>query len=416
MITDDIFLELHRILPRFADEQVYLITDENVAHHCLPRFMEQIADFGTLYLNTLQRHTLVLPAGEGEKNLQTVCKIWDWLQAEGATRKSIVLLLGGGVVTDMAGFAAACYQRGIAFVNIPTTLLSIVDASDGGKTGIDYGGLKNQVGLFRPALETIIWLPFLRSLPAEEFLSGWAEMIKHALIASPLEWNRLLAFDLEQYMTRPDEALEEEFRAILMRSMDIKRYVVEQDPEEQDVRRVLNLGHTVGHALESILIERGEPRPHGYCVLWGMVAELYLSHVALGFPEAVLSQLSRYMKDYYGAPGFTCKDYDKAPGAHAARQEEYRRSHQFHPAAPHRQSRSGKPRDGRRDTRGAGLLVLALSAASPNIYSTRIHEREERHHSPCYVTHGIRERTVRITAYRSGRRALSRFVGQRRAG
>ena len=311
MITDDIFLELHRILPRFADEQVYLITDENVAHHCLPRFMEQIADFGTLYLNTLQRHTLVLPAGEGEKNLQTVCKIWDWLQAEGATRKSIVLLLGGGVVTDMACFAAACYQRGIAFVNIPTTLLSIVDASDGGKTGIDYGGLKNQVGLFRPALETIIWLPFLRSLPAEEFLSGWAEMIKHALIASPLEWNRLLAFDLEQYMTRPDEALEEEFRAILMRSMDIKRYVVEQDPEEQDVRRVLNLGHTVGHALESILIERGEPRPHGYCVRWGMVAELYLSHVALGFPEAVLSQLSRYMKDYYGAPGFTCKDYDK---------------------------------------------------------------------------------------------------------
>ena len=311
MITDDIFLELHRILPRFADEQVYLITDENVAHHCLPRFMEQIADFGTLYLNTLQRHTLVLPAGEGEKNLQTVCKIWDWLQAEGATRKSIVLLLGGGVVTDMAGFAAACYQRGIAFVNIPTTLLSIVDASDGGKTGIDYGGLKNQVGLFRPALETIIWLPFLRSLPAEEFLSGWAEMIKHALIASPLEWNRLLSFDLEQYMTRPDEALEEEFRAILMRSMDIKRYVVEQDPEEQDVRRVLNLGHTVGHALESILIERGEPRPHGYCVLWGMVAELYLSYVALGFPEAVLSQLSRYMKDYYGAPEFTCKDYDK---------------------------------------------------------------------------------------------------------
>ena len=112
-------------------------------------------------------------------------------------------------------------------------------------------------------------------------------------------------------MTRPDEALEEEFRAILMRSMDIKRYVVEQDPEEQDVRRVLNLGHTVGHALESILIERGEPRPHGYCVLWGMVAELYLSHVALGFPEAALSQLSRYMKDYYGAPGFTCKDYDR---------------------------------------------------------------------------------------------------------
>lgn len=310
MITDDIFLELHRILPRFADDQVFLITDENVARHCLPVFDEQIADFGTLYLNGLRQRTLVLPAGEEHKNLETVCRVWDWLQQSGATRKAVVILLGGGVLTDLAGFAASCYQRGIAFINIPTTLLSIVDASDGGKTGFDYGGLKNQIGLFRPALENIIWLPFLRSLPAEQFLSGWAEMLKHALIASPLEWNRLMAFDIEQYMQAPDEALEEEFRAILLRSMDIKRYVVEQDPEEQDMRRVLNLGHTVGHALEAVLIERGDARPHGYCVLWGMVAELYLSHLCVGFPAETVTALSRYMKEHYGALGFSCRDYD----------------------------------------------------------------------------------------------------------
>ena len=314
MITDDIFLELHRLLPRFADEQVFLITDEHVASHCLPVFYEQIADFGTLYLNTLRQHTLILPAGEEHKNLRTVQRIWDWLQQAGATRKAVVILLGGGVLTDMGGFAAACYQRGIPFINIPTTLLSIVDASDGGKTGIDYGGLKNQIGLFRPALETIIWLPFLRTLPPEQLLSGWAEMIKHALIASPLEWNRLMAFDIEQYIKSPDEAMEEEFREILLRSMDIKRYVVEMDPEEQDMRRVLNLGHTVGHALEAELIRRGEPQPHGYCVLWGMVSELYLSHLCLGFPSETVSQLSRYMKDHYGAPGFSCRDYDRLIG------------------------------------------------------------------------------------------------------
>lgn len=310
MITDDIFLELHRILPRFPEDQVFVITDENVARHSLPLFTEQIADFGPLFLNTLRQHTLVLPAGEEHKNLNTVQRIWDYLQSAGATRRSIALLLGGGVVTDLAGFAVSCYQRGIPFINIPTTLLSIVDASDGGKTGIDYGGLKNQIGLFRPALENIIWLPFLRTLPAEQFLSGWAEMIKHAMIASPLEWNRLLAFDLEQYISQPDEALEEEFRAILSRSMEIKRYVVEQDPEEQDARRTLNLGHTVGHALESILIERKQPRPHGYCVLWGMVAELYLSHLVMGFPTETVTQLGRYMLDHYGAIGFSCRDYD----------------------------------------------------------------------------------------------------------
>ena len=311
MLTDDIFLELHRILPRFAEDQVFLITDENVARECLPLFESQTADFGQLWQNMLRRHTLVLPAGEAHKNLDTVRRIWDYLQSAGATRRSVVLLLGGGVVTDMAGFAAACYQRGIPFINIPTTLLSIVDASDGGKTGIDYGGLKNQIGLFRPALENIIWLPFLRTLPAEQFLSGWAEMIKHALIASPIEWNRLLAFDLEQYLAAPDEAQEDEFRALITRSMDIKRYVVEQDPEEQDMRRILNFGHTVGHAIESELIGRGQARPHGYCVVWGMAAELYLSHLCLGFPAEVLTQLSSYMKAHYGAVGFSCRDYER---------------------------------------------------------------------------------------------------------
>lgn len=311
MITDDIFISLQRILTLHPKEQVFLLTDEHAAAHCLPMFREQLRDCGEAFLSELEKHTLILPAGEEHKSLETVCRIWDFLIAHGATRQALVLNLGGGVITDMGGFAASCYKRGVQFVNIPTTLLAMVDASEGGKTGIDYAGLKNEVGLFREAEETILYLPFLRTLPIEEFLSGWAEMIKHALIASPLELNRILAFDIEAYRRGGDAEAEEEFRALLLRSLDIKRYFVEQDPEEQHQRRILNLGHTIGHALEERLIEAGTPKAHGYCVLWGMLAELYLSHLTMQMPTDTLSTLTHYCIEYYGKLTLSCNTYDR---------------------------------------------------------------------------------------------------------
>lgn len=311
MITDDLFLELHSLMPRFNEEQVFVLTDSNAEKHCLPVLLDQLREMGEPFVSLLKDHTCVLPAGEEHKTLESVCRIWDFLIQKRATRHALLLNLGGGVITDIGGFAASCYKRGIAFVNLPTTLLAIVDAGEGGKTGFDYKGLKNEIGLFRPALETIIYPRFLKTLPKHEFLSGFAEMLKHALIASPLEWERILALDIDRLYHQPDEALREEFYAILERSLEIKRYYFEMDPEETGLRKTLNFGHTIGHAIESRLIERGEPQPHGYCVLWGMIAELYLSHLKTGFPSNRLTQLIQLCKEYYGGILFSCKDYDR---------------------------------------------------------------------------------------------------------
>ncbi|MBR1716741.1 MAG: 3-dehydroquinate synthase [Paludibacteraceae bacterium] len=311
MVTDDIFLELHTLIERFDREQIYILTDSNAATYCVPVLMEELGDLGAPFIQKLRDHTFILPAGEEHKTLDSVCRIWDFLISQHATRQALLLNLGGGMITDIGGFAASCYQRGIPFVNIPTTLLAIVDASEGAKTGFDYHGLKNQIGLFREALETIVYPPFLKTLPREQFLSGFAEMLKHALIASPLEWDRILALDIDRLYRHPDERLKEEFSAILTRSLDIKRYFYEIDPEEKDMRKTLNFGHTIGHAIESRLIERGEPQPHGYCVLWGMIAELYISHAQLGFPSQHLAQLVQIAKEYYGGILFSCKDYDR---------------------------------------------------------------------------------------------------------
>ena len=310
MITDDIFLELNSLLVRFDQDQVFILTDTNAQQHCLPVLLDELRDMGEPFLSRLREHTCVLPAGEENKTLDSVCHIWDFLISHQATRQALLLNLGGGMITDIGGFAASCYKRGIPFVNIPTTLLAIVDAGEGGKTGFDYRGLKNEIGLFSNAYETIIYPRFLQSLPKEQFLSGFAEMLKHALIASPLEWERILALDIDQLYHRPNPTLQEEFAAVLERSLDIKRYFFELDPEEQGMRKTLNFGHTIGHAIESRLIQRSEPQPHGYCVLWGLIAELYISHIQAGFPSETISRLIQVMKEYYGGVLFSCKDYD----------------------------------------------------------------------------------------------------------
>ena len=260
---------------------------------------------------------LTIPDGEENKTIETVERIWDFLLEHHITRQGLLVNIGGGLTTDLGGFAAATYKRGIDFLNIPTTLLAMVDASTGRKTGFNYHGLKNCIGIFAEPIETIVCPTFLQTLPEREFLSGFAEMLKHALLSSESDWQQLLAFDIEGYLRamRTDKARGHimAFAPLIKTSLAVKQRIVAADPHEKGLRHALNFGHTVGHAIESLSLEQHtEPQPpHGYCVLWGMIAELYLSVVHLGCPREPLMQLTRIMSEYYGRPACNCKEQSR---------------------------------------------------------------------------------------------------------
>ena len=298
-------------LSNLPQGQLFVLTDSHTTEYCLPLLAEFIGD--------MPYHLLTLEAGERSKTLTSVQRVWDFLFKHRATREALLINLGGGMITDLGGFAAATYMRGIRFVNIPTTLLAMVDASSGGKTGIDYNGIKNGIGTFTQPLATLIHPNFLRTLPATELLSGFAEMLKHALIASPEEWIRLLQLAQEELPQAQFVAALSE-RGLLHNSIAIKEKVVAQDPREAGMRKILNFGHTIGHAIESAALENSiqhstfniQPTPsHGYCVLWGMVAEVYLSVVHAGCPREVLQQLTQIMLQWYGRPQCDCKQREQ---------------------------------------------------------------------------------------------------------
>ena len=293
--------QLSSLLSDLPKGQLFVLTDTHSAEHCLPLFAE--------FIGENPYHLLTLEAGEEHKNLASVQVVWDFLLKHHATREAILINLGGGMITDLGGFAAATYMRGIRFVNIPTTLLAMVDASSGGKTGFDYQGVKNAIGTFTPPLATLIHPEYLHTLPAKELLSGFAEMLKHALIASKEEWVKLL--QLAQEELQQDKWVEAlRTTGALQASMAIKEKVVAQDPRETGWRKILNFGHTIGHAIESAALDNN-PQPHGYCVLCGMVAEVYLSVVKAGCPREVLQQLTQLMLQYYGRPQCNCKQREQ---------------------------------------------------------------------------------------------------------
>ena len=288
----------------------------NDLHSALTPFLNDyqqvciVRDEGVKELRSEGVKELVLRTSEQTKSLETVQVIWDFLFAQKMTRKGLLIAVGGGVLTDLAGFAAATYKRGIDYINIPTTLLSMVDASSGGKTGVNYHGLKNSIGAFYPPVETLIWPGWLKTLPAEQFLSGFAEMLKTGLvkkregIKNPL-WNALLRYDLD---TMPLDTL----TPLIEQCVAVKERIVAADPKESGLRKVLNFGHTFGHALEQIQMVNGQWSNgkwlHGYAVLYGMIAELYLSVVKLGCPKEPLQQLTQLMLHYYGRPQCKCSD------------------------------------------------------------------------------------------------------------
>ena len=287
---------LAEAIEKCPHDRLFILTDEHTHRLCLPQLQN---------IPAIQDATeIIIGAEDVHKNLETLASVWQALSEQGATRHSLLINLGGGMVTDLGGFAAATFKRGIAYINIPTTLLSMVDASVGGKTGINFNGLKNEIGVFAPASSVLLETEFLRSLDAHNFFSGYAEMLKHGLISTPEHLAELLSFDTEQI----DYAA---LKAMVGRSVQVKENIVEQDPKEHGIRKALNLGHTIGHAFESLALAENRPVLHGYAVAWGIVCELYLSHIKTGFPKEKMRQTIRFIKENYGAFAFNCKQYDR---------------------------------------------------------------------------------------------------------
>ena len=264
-----------------------------------------IADANTAHLIPDLPNLITIPDGDDSKTLDTVCHVWDEMESMGVTRHSVVINLGGGMVTDLGGWAAATFKRGVRFINVPTTMLSAVDAAVGGKTGINYHGLKNEIGVFAPASDVIISTRFFDTLPLEEMKSGYAEVIKHAMLSDRNEFLRLLDHDFAARIDH-DDLLER-----LRQSVQVKVDIVASDPHEQGNRKALNLGHTVGHAFESLAMQRGNPVPHGYAVAWGLVTEAVLSHLLLKFPSEDVHLLGNFVRDNYRDFPFNCDDYDQ---------------------------------------------------------------------------------------------------------
>ncbi|MDE6629545.1 MAG: HAD hydrolase-like protein [Muribaculaceae bacterium] len=293
--TNDVGRALDVAVARMEPSSVFILADSVTASLALPRLQAESEVAAGAAVITVE-------SGEVNKSLDSLAAIWKSLSDAGANRRSLLINLGGGVITDMGAFAAATFKRGIRFINIPTTLLAAVDASVGGKTGIDFNSLKNEVGLFAQADEVIISTCFFTTLPAGQLRVGYAEMLKHAMITSPEMTGRLMGADVEA--CTPDALL-----ALVRESVEVKRRVVEQDFGEKGLRRVLNFGHTAAHAFESLAMERGDSLSHGYAVAFGMLVELVLSRMTLGFPSETLHAYAAYVAENYGAFRFTCHDY-----------------------------------------------------------------------------------------------------------
>jgi 3-dehydroquinate synthase len=285
VFSQHIEVELKKIVQKYPAGKVFLLTDQTAAGFCLPLIQTVLDEFSI--------KQFAIPSGEENKNIQSVGLVWDFLSNNGADRKSLLINIGGGMLTDLGGFAASTFKRGLDFVNIPTTLLAQVDASIGGKTGFNFNGLKNEIGVFMEPNSVIINTNFLKTIDHENFLSGYAEMLKHGLIKSGEHWDELLAYNMENINY---DALQE----IIAHSVAVKEWHVLNDLTEQNIRKALNFGHTIGHAFESYAMKTGRPILHGYAVVYGMIAELYLSVKQCGLGIDELNTISTWMIAKYG--------------------------------------------------------------------------------------------------------------------
>lgn len=294
-----------RIRDRIGNRRAFLVTDCHLAEMTwmIPLIDEMSrAGYGII----------VIPAGEVSKNIGTVARIWERLALGGATRSSVLVNVGGGMVTDLGGFAAATFKRGIPCVNVSTTLLGAVDAATGGKTGVNLtvceGGhgtvLKNEVGAFAMPESVLVWGESFETLPRCELLSGYGEMLKTGLIADAALYGRLLS-------ATGDIECPARLGVMVERCVEIKDEVCRADPREDGLRMVLNFGHTFGHAFESLCLERGEAVPHGVAVAHGLLAELILSHLTLGLPSGVVYGYRDMLRETFGVLPVRCGDMER---------------------------------------------------------------------------------------------------------
>jgi 3-dehydroquinate synthase len=288
--------ELLSWIEKYPKGKVFLATEETVDQLWISKYNSFFAGNGI--------RKIVIPSGENNKKIDSVAKIWEFLSKNGGDRKSLLINIGGGMLTDLAGFAATTFKRGIDFLNVPTTLLSQVDASVGGKTGINFNGLKNEIGTFQEPVAVIINTDFLKTIDSENFISGFAEMIKHGLIYSPEHLAELKDFDVENI----DYDLLQE---IIRHSVNVKEYFVANDPTEKNIRKALNFGHTAGHAFESLAMEQNRPVLHGFAVAYGMIAELFLSVEKTNFPKTDFEKLNEWLLKIYGKFEISENDFDR---------------------------------------------------------------------------------------------------------
>lgn len=277
---------LPALWPQGRWSAIAIVCDENTHAHCWPLLQPLLPAH-------LTSHLIIISAGEVHKNVRTCARIWEDMLHAGLERSALVINLGGGVVGDMGGFCAATFKRGLDFVQIPTTLLAQVDASIGGKLGIDFGGVKNSVGVFQHPFAVYIDPAFLRTLPERELRSGFAEIIKHALIADAEQWEALRQTPLE--LAVQDEE-------VIFKSLRVKQAIVEADPYEKGLRKALNFGHTIGHALEAWALGSPSPLLHGEAIAAGMAAEALLSHRLSSLPEADLEAIVQFIRRIYPLP------------------------------------------------------------------------------------------------------------------
>jgi 3-dehydroquinate synthase len=289
---ENAYSQLNNYLATSKHSLIFVLVDENTERDCLPKLMSEMATEVTIEI-------IEIESGEINKNLETCIGLWNVLTELGADRKSLMINLGGGVITDMGGFVASTFKRGIPFINIPTTLLSMVDASVGGKTGVDLGVLKNQIGIFSDPQMVLIDTEFLETVSPEEMISGTAEVIKHGLI-----------YDRDLYNDVRNNNLDN-VEYLIYRSVEIKNEVVLKDQKEASLRKILNYGHTIGHAVESYFLESDHKKTltHGQAISLGMVTEAYVSNKLFGFPEATLADLKSYVIDLFGKVPVVTEDY-----------------------------------------------------------------------------------------------------------
>lgn len=280
-ITNTLAETLHEYFSANSYSQIAILTDTNTLEHCYP-----------LVRDAIPTHTVFsIQSGEEYKNIDTCVYLWEKMTALSMDRKSLLINLGGGVIGDMGGFVASAYKRGIKFINLPTTLLSMADASVGGKLGIDFQGLKNHIGFFTEPEKIFIASSFLETLPENELRSGFAEIIKHSLIGDKTHWNKLTSSSFQ----------DQDMDRHISHAVEFKAGVVKKDPYEQGLRKILNFGHTIGHAIESYFLNKGDKKLlHGEAIAIGMISEAYLSVKYTGLKSSALEELTAYIMSIFG--------------------------------------------------------------------------------------------------------------------